>query len=145
MNDWRRGWDSNPRYACAYSGFRDRPVQPLWHLSGGAYFTRSTRRPDSFQAARVRMQGGGDLDAAVGTLVVFQDRHERAADGKTGTVQCVHELGLALVAAEPRLHTPRLEGLEVAARRNLAIRILCGQPHFEIVGFRRPEPHVAGT
>ena len=30
---WRRGWDSNPRYACAYTGFRDRPVQPLWHLS----------------------------------------------------------------------------------------------------------------
>ncbi len=30
---WRRGWDSNPRYACAYSGFRDRHVQPLRHLS----------------------------------------------------------------------------------------------------------------
>jgi len=26
---WRRGRDSNPRYACAYSGFRDRPIQPL--------------------------------------------------------------------------------------------------------------------
>ncbi len=30
---WRRGWDSNPRYACAYSGFRDRYIQPLCHLS----------------------------------------------------------------------------------------------------------------
>ncbi len=30
---WRRGWDSNPRYPCGYSGFRDRPVQPLRHLS----------------------------------------------------------------------------------------------------------------
>ena len=28
---WRWGWDSNPRYACAYNGFRDRPVQPLRH------------------------------------------------------------------------------------------------------------------
>src|SRR6266446_1924352 len=36
---WRRGWDSNPRYACAYSGFRDRHVQPLRHLSGWADFT----------------------------------------------------------------------------------------------------------
>src|SRR5207249_78043 len=36
---WRRGWDSNPRYACAYSGFRDRHVQPLRHLSGPADFT----------------------------------------------------------------------------------------------------------
>ena len=31
--EWRRGWDSNPRYARAYNGFRDRPVQPLRHPS----------------------------------------------------------------------------------------------------------------
>ncbi len=30
---WRRGWDSNPRYAHAYNGFRDRPVRPLRHPS----------------------------------------------------------------------------------------------------------------
>ena len=29
----RRGWDSNPRKARAFNGFRDRPVQPLRHLS----------------------------------------------------------------------------------------------------------------
>ena len=32
---WRRGWDSNPRYAHAYNGFRDRPVRPLRHPSAG--------------------------------------------------------------------------------------------------------------
>lgn len=32
--NWRRGWDSNPRYGCPYSGFRDRPNRPLWHPSG---------------------------------------------------------------------------------------------------------------
>ena len=31
--NWRRGWDSNPRYACTHNGFRDRPNRPLWHLS----------------------------------------------------------------------------------------------------------------
>ena len=31
---WRRGWDSNPRYHCWHTGFRDRPDRPLWHLSG---------------------------------------------------------------------------------------------------------------
>ena len=38
---WRRGWDSNPRYACAHNGFRDRPVRPLRHPSagGGPYRT----------------------------------------------------------------------------------------------------------
>jgi hypothetical protein len=30
---WRRGWDSNPRYAHAHNGFRDRPVRPLRHPS----------------------------------------------------------------------------------------------------------------
>ena len=32
-NNWRRGWDSNPRYPLEYNGFRDRPIQPLSHLS----------------------------------------------------------------------------------------------------------------
>src|SRR5271169_4796475 len=31
---WRRGRDSNPRYACAYSAFRVRRDRPLCHLSG---------------------------------------------------------------------------------------------------------------
>ena len=30
---WRRGRDSNPRYAFTHNGFRDRPVQPLRHPS----------------------------------------------------------------------------------------------------------------
>src|SRR5262252_6472661 len=31
---WRRGWDSNPRDRFRPTGFRDRPDQPLQHLSG---------------------------------------------------------------------------------------------------------------
>ena len=33
---WRRGWDSNPRRACALAGFQDRCIQPLCHLSASA-------------------------------------------------------------------------------------------------------------
>ncbi len=33
FGDWRRGWDSNPRYPQGYNGFRDRPVRPLRHPS----------------------------------------------------------------------------------------------------------------
>ena len=33
MYVWRRERDSNPRYADAYTGFRDRRLQPLSHLS----------------------------------------------------------------------------------------------------------------
>jgi hypothetical protein len=31
----RTGWDSNPRYGYPYTGFRDRLLQPLGHLSFG--------------------------------------------------------------------------------------------------------------
>src|SRR6266849_1447977 len=30
----RRGRDSNPRWSKPHTGFRDRPIRPLWHLSG---------------------------------------------------------------------------------------------------------------
>jgi site-specific DNA recombinase len=32
--EWRRERDSNPRYGFPYSGFQDRPFQPLTHPSG---------------------------------------------------------------------------------------------------------------
>jgi hypothetical protein len=34
LREWRRGWDSNPRTGRPVNGFRDRPIRPLWHLSG---------------------------------------------------------------------------------------------------------------
>ncbi len=33
-NQWRRGWDSNPRWACTHAGFQDRCLKPLGHPSG---------------------------------------------------------------------------------------------------------------
>ena len=30
---WRRGWDSNPRHACARGSFQDYCLRPLGHLS----------------------------------------------------------------------------------------------------------------
>ena len=43
---WRRGWDSNPRYPCGYNGFRDRPIQPLSHLSACYCELRLSRKKD---------------------------------------------------------------------------------------------------
>ena len=34
----RTGWDSNPRYRYRYTGFRDRLLQPLGHLSNRAKY-----------------------------------------------------------------------------------------------------------
>jgi hypothetical protein len=33
LSEWRRERDSNPRYGFPYSGFQDRPFQPLTHPS----------------------------------------------------------------------------------------------------------------
>ena len=40
----RRGRDSNPRYTCVHTGFRDRPDRPLRHLSGKRPSTNSSER-----------------------------------------------------------------------------------------------------
>src|SRR5262249_12539618 len=42
----RRGRDSNPRYGCPHTGFRDRPIRPLWHLS--KFFTTLDLGPTFF-------------------------------------------------------------------------------------------------
>ena len=77
--------------------------------------------------------------------MVFHHRDQRAPDGETRAVQRVHELRLALRVAEARLHPPRLERLAVRARRDLAVGVLRGQPHFEVVGLGGGEADVAGA
>lgn len=32
-DNWRTGWDSNPRYGFPYAGFQDQSLKPLGHLS----------------------------------------------------------------------------------------------------------------
>ena len=34
-NGWRKGWDSNPRWAFTHGGFQDRCLKPLGHPSSG--------------------------------------------------------------------------------------------------------------
>ena len=41
LQSWRRGWDSNPRWALTHSGFRDRCTNPLCDLSGSLLFRSS--------------------------------------------------------------------------------------------------------
>jgi hypothetical protein len=64
--NWRRGWDSNPRYGYPYAAFRVRCFQPLSHLSarprrmqnpakpGGTYRSgpEETRREDIHLSSR---------------------------------------------------------------------------------------------
>jgi hypothetical protein len=56
---WRRGRDSNPRYACAYSAFRVRRDRPLCHLSGADSDGFKSRRKvgGAISTTRTRRQG----------------------------------------------------------------------------------------
>src|SRR6266581_4035111 len=111
----------------------------------GGFYQRggSTRRFDGLESAHVGLQGRRDVHAAIGALIVLHDRNQRPAYREPRPVQGVHQLWLALLVAEARLHAPRLERLAVAARGNLPVGVLARQPDFEVVGLRCLEPHVA--
>src|SRR5689334_14370212 len=96
--------------------------------------------PDLGLPAHVRAQRLRDLDRAVGPLVVLEDRHDGASDGKARSVQRVHELGLlAFAAAEADRSAARLEVAVVRARGDLLVRVLARQPDLEVVGLGRRE------
>src|SRR5881397_1545143 len=48
----RTGWDSNPRYPCGHTGFRDRPFQPLTHLSTDRVGFEPTKRLPVYTLSR---------------------------------------------------------------------------------------------
>src|SRR5215510_1775872 len=52
---WRRGWDSNPRWALTHSGFRDRCTNPLCDLSA-SLFCSSTPEKLLHQRSAFRLQ-----------------------------------------------------------------------------------------
>src|SRR5438552_12274658 len=94
---------------------------------------------DACDPAQVRLQRCGDVDTAVGALVILHHGDQRAADREPGTVQRMHQPRLALCVAEARLHAPRLKSLAIRARRDLAVLALPRQPDLEIVSLRARE------
>ena len=68
----RRGGDSNPRVTNATTGFRNRPVQPLRHLSQRRFFRVSGRKP------RVPRVVGNVAACGGSSSRVYQNRSARA-------------------------------------------------------------------
>jgi site-specific DNA recombinase len=66
---WRRGWDSNPRWAQTHNGFRDRPDRPLRHLS--ALWGSSWRRVLAWGqgGCKGKIVGGRGIPPLFGRLV----------------------------------------------------------------------------
>ena len=50
---------------------------------------------------------------------------------------------LAALGPKSNIGSPRLKGFEIAARRNFPVRVLRGDPDFEIIGLGSGEPQVA--
>ena len=65
--------------------------------------------------AKVRAQSFGHYHAAVGLLVVFEDRDPGAADGESAAVESVDEVGFAAARLGLDRGAACLVGLEVGA------------------------------
>src|SRR5690606_3991929 len=92
--------------------------------------------------SEVGAEGVGDVDGAVGALVVFHDGDEGAADGDAGAIEGVDQLGFAGGGVAPAgLHAAGLKILAIAAGGNFTIFVLAGEPDFDVVGLGRGKPH----
>src|SRR2546425_6027997 len=101
------------------------------------------RRHEALQAPHVRAARSRQDHAAIGLLAVFQDGPHRASDREPAAVERRHQPRLvALRWAEPDLRPPRLEVAERRARADLAVGVLAGQPHLEVVRLLGTEPQV---
>src|SRR5579884_3110457 len=57
IRNWRRGWDSNPRWGCPHIGFRDRRLQPSSATSPGWFVERRMAVPTGFEPAFSALTG----------------------------------------------------------------------------------------
>src|SRR5690606_10274715 len=79
-------------------------------------------------------------------LILLEDRHDRPTDRDARAIERVDRTRLAAnLGPVADLRAPRLEIFEVRARRDLAIRVLTGQPHLEVVRLRRRKAQIAGA
>src|SRR4030095_5091575 len=129
-------WDSNPRYSKGVnrisSPAHSTTLPPLRYAARREVYLRSLYRTEHGCSVHVGLQRDRHVDAAVGALIILQNRDQRAANGEARTVQRMHKLGLALRVLESRLHPARLERFAIGTRRNFAICALTRQPHFQV-------------
>src|SRR3989344_5420045 len=71
---------------------------------------RLNRGGELGQSAHIGQQRRRNVDAAVGLLIIFEDRDERPSDRKARPVQRMDErIALHILAAETRVHAACLE------------------------------------
>src|SRR5437660_12769736 len=86
--------------------------------------------------AHVRPQRLRDHHGPIRLLIILQDRKPCPPDSQAATVQSMHKVSLSLaLRSVANIRPPRLECLEIRARRNLAEQPLSRQPHFNVICF----------
>ena len=76
-------------------------------------------------AAHIRSEGFGNIDAAVGIEVVFEERYEHSRRGNNGVVERMGKV-LAVLAVDAYFQPARLCVAEVRAGADLEILLLSG-------------------
>ena len=77
---WRRGWDSNPRWALTHSGFRDRCTNPLCDLSPVLFCSSASEKLLHQRAAFIFQNARADLNSMIQKICVAD---LKATDNRT--------------------------------------------------------------
>src|SRR5512138_3421070 len=101
---------------------------------------------DLLATVHVRPQRARDGHRSVFMLVILEDRNQGTAHSQTGSVERMDEFR-ASTTYRPELDVGAtcLKRLRIAARGDLAVRLLAGKPDLEIVRLRGCEPDVTGA
>ena len=79
-------------------------------------------------AAHIRLQRGRNINAAVGVLMVFQNRHQSTADCQARAVQSMYQTVFTVFIFETRFHAASLEIFAVGAAGNFRGRCFAQEP-----------------
>src|SRR5271156_1155675 len=134
--------NSTPNQCNVETGLAPSPLAPTPALPrrGNLLPGRNAIRP------HIPLQRFRNAYAAVGLLIVLQDRYPSPPYRQRAAVQRMYKFRLALALRTiADIRPPRLETFKVRARRNLAKKILSRQPHFYIVSLGRGESYIAGA
>src|SRR4051794_37669973 len=75
-------------------------------------------------ALQVWLQDFGNENAAVGLLIILDDRYPGPANSQSATVDRVDELSLGFAALISNLRTPRLKCVKIRAGRDFLVGVL---------------------
>src|SRR5258708_4512628 len=139
-----------------FMGWQIGPAAPVWAATGAGSCAACLRRSlcrslcgnsgRDMVGAHVRLQRLRNAHAAVGLLIVLQNRHPCTTTRKSAAIKRMKEFSLALALGRvANIRPPRLKSFEVRAGRNLAEKILPWQPDFNVISLGRRESHIGGT